>query len=161
MKMSVVYHSKTGNTKKMAEVIAAGMEQVKGVEAKAMSIDAVDEAWLKDSVCVVAGSPTYYASVSGEMKVFLEKLGGYNVAGKLGGAFSTARYVHGGGEIVLQTILDHMLVFGMMTYSGGGSLGKPVIHLGPEAIDGKLEDSQETFTLYGNRMAQKAAQLFG
>ena len=40
-----------------------------------------------ESVCLVAGSPTYYASISGEMKLFLEKLGKYGVAGKLGGAF--------------------------------------------------------------------------
>ena len=33
MKMMVLYHSKTGNTEKMAKVIAEGMERVDGVAA--------------------------------------------------------------------------------------------------------------------------------
>ena len=161
MKMSVVYHSVSGNTRAMAETIVQGMEQVEGVEARAFSIDAVDEDWLRESVCLVAGSPTYYASVSGAMKLFLEKLGKYGAAGKLGGAFATANYIHGGAELAMQTILDHMLVYGMLVYSGGGSQGKPVIHLGPQAVAGRLEETEETFRLYGRRMAAKAAELFG
>ena len=43
MKLSVVYHSKTGNTKEMAEAIVTGMERVAGVAAKAFPIDGVDE----------------------------------------------------------------------------------------------------------------------
>ena len=160
MKMSVIYHTRTGNTKRMAEVIAKGMEKVEGVEAKAFSIDAIDEAWVKESTCIVAGCPTYYASVSGEMKIFLESMGKYGVAGKLGGAFATANYIHGGGELAMQTILDHMMVYGMLAYSAGGSLGKPVIHLGPEAVAGKLEESDDIFLLYGERMAKKASELF-
>lgn len=162
MKMSVVYHSKTGNTKHMAEVIAGGMNRVAGAEARAFSIDAVDEAWVKESRCLVVGAPIYYASETGAVKNWLEgpamKLG---LAGKMGGAFATADYVHGGGELGIRTILDHMLVGGMLTYSGGGAQGKPVIHLGPVAIAGRLEDSNATFEAYGQRMAQKAAELFG
>ncbi len=160
MKASIVYHSVSGNTRKMAQVIAQAMEAVEGVEARAFSLEEVDEAWVKESACVIVGSPTYYASVSGETKLFLEKLGKYGVAGKLGGAFATANYIHGGGELAMQTILDHMLVCGMLVYSAGGSQGNPVIHLGPEAIGGHLEDAEETFTLYGRRMAQKAKELF-
>jgi NAD(P)H dehydrogenase (quinone) len=95
------------------------------------------------------------------MKLFLETLGKYGVAGKLGGAFATANYIHGGAELAMQTILDHMLVYGMLVYSGGGSQGKPVIHLGPQAVAGRLEETEETFRLYGQRMAAKAAELFG
>ncbi|MCI8326438.1 MAG: flavodoxin, partial [Lachnospiraceae bacterium] len=51
-------------------------------------------------------------------------------------------------------------VYGMMTYSGGGSLGKPVIHLGPVALSSRLEESEETFLTYGERMATKATELF-
>ena len=117
MKCSVVYHSKSGNTKAMAEIVADGMRQVEGAEVRVFSIDAVEADWLRESVCLVAGSPTYYASISGEMKLFLETL--------------------------------------------GGSQGKPVIHLGPQAVAGRLEETEETFRLYGQRMAAKAAELFG
>ena len=39
MKMTVLYHSVTGNTKTMAQVIAEGMMTVAGVEAKAFPIE--------------------------------------------------------------------------------------------------------------------------
>ena len=83
------------------------------------------------------------------------------LAGKVGGAFATADYLHGGGDLGIQTILNHMMVLGMLTYSGGGSFGKPVIHLGPVALHGHLEESKELFRLYGQRMATKTVSLFG
>lgn len=161
MKTTVFYYSRSGNTKAMAEVIAEGMQTVDGVEAKAFSIDEVDEAWAAESKCVVLGTPIYLASFAGAVKTWLEGPGGKLMGGKMGGAFATAKYVHGGGELGIQAILDHMLVLGMMTYSGGGAFGHPVIHLGPVAIDGHLEDYNETFKLYGQRMATKAKEIFG
>ena len=53
MKMTVLYHSVTGNTKTMAQVIAEGMMTVAGVEAKAFPIENWDAAWVKESKCVV------------------------------------------------------------------------------------------------------------
>lgn len=162
MKLSVLYHSKTDNTKEMAQEIVKGMETVEGVEARAFSIDAVDESWVKESQGIVVGSPTYLASVSGAVKVFLdERAGKLGLAGKLGGAFATAQYVHGGGDLAIRLILDHLMVLGMLAYSGGGAWGKPVIHLGPVAISGHLEEYRETFRLYGQRMAGQAVKLFG
>lgn len=160
MKMTVLYHSKTGNTKQMAGIIAQGMMSAEGVEAKTFSIDQADEAWIKESSCVVLGTPTYYADVSGTIKVFLESCKKYELPGKLGGAFATAEYVHGGGETAIQTILSHMLVLGMLTFSGGGSYGGPVIHLGPVAIDENLDAYRDTFYIYGQRMARKAVEIF-
>ena len=161
MKMTVLYYSKSGNTEKMANMIAEGMNCVEGAEAKAFSIDAVDLDWAKESRCIVLGTPTYMADVAGVTKTYLESgLRQCEPAGKIGGAFATARYIYGGGEIGLQTILTHMMVSGMLTYSGGGALGMPVIHLGPVAIGDRLEESEETFRIYGQRMAQKAAELF-
>ncbi|HML36480.1 MAG TPA: flavodoxin family protein [Bacillota bacterium] len=160
MKMSVLYYSKSGNTKKMAEVIARGMQSVDGVEARTFPIEQIDETWVKESRCVVLGTPTYYADLAGTVKSFLENCKKYELAGKMGGAFATAEYLHGGGNIAIQTVLTHMMVMGMLTYSGGGAYGKPIIHQGPLAIMGRLEESEETFRLYGQRMASKAAELF-
>jgi len=42
MKRAVLYYSKTGNKKKMAEVIAGGMQAIAGVEANAFPIDFSD-----------------------------------------------------------------------------------------------------------------------
>ncbi|MEA4954197.1 MAG: NAD(P)H-dependent oxidoreductase [Pseudoflavonifractor sp.] len=162
MKLSVIYHSKTGNTKAMAQAIVAGMERVEGVQARAFPIEELDEEWVKESCGVLLGSPTYLASVSGEIKMWLDNCAGkLGLAGKLGGAFATANYVHGGGDLAIRLILDHMMVLGMLTYSGGGAFGKPVIHLGPVAVAAHLEEYQETFMLYGERMAKEASVLFG
>lgn len=162
MKTSVLYYSKTGNTKRMAEIIAEGMALVEGVEAGVYSIDEIDASWVKDSKCVILGTPIYLASVAGSVKTWLDTSAmQYGLAGKIGGAFATADYVHGGGELGIRMILDHMLVLGMLTYSGGGSFGKPVVHLGPVAIKDYSDDSRETFRSYGERMAKKTLEIFG
>ncbi len=157
MKASIIYHSKSGYTEKMAGLIKKGMES-QGLEVKTFSIDAVDEEWTEESKCVIVGTPTYYADLSADMKVFLETLGKYGVAGKLGGAFATARFVYGGGESAISTILHHMLVCGMMVYSSGGT-EKPPIHLGPVAIN-DMEQTEAVFEDYGRRMAQQAKAVF-
>lgn len=41
MKLAVIYHSETENTKQAAEWIADGMNEVSGVEARAFSIEKV------------------------------------------------------------------------------------------------------------------------
>ena len=51
-------------------------------------------------------------------------------------------------------------VVGMLVYSGGGSFGPPVIHLGPAALGGHEAEYEELFRLYGSRMASKALELF-
>ena len=161
MKLTVLYHSVTGNTKQIAEAVAEGMKSIESVESLTFPIEEIDEEWIKESKCVVLGTPIYYASVSGAVKCFLESpCRKYKLAGKLGGAFATANYVHGGGELGIRLILDHMLCHGMLTYSGGVSYENPVIHLGPVAIADRLEESMETFKLYGQRMAIKSTEIF-
>lgn len=161
MKTAVLYYSQTGNTKRMAEVIAKGMQNVEGVEAKAFSLEEADAEWVKESKCIVLGSPIYMASVSGAVKNWLEgSCRKYDLAGKIGGAFATADYIHGGGELGIRLILDHLMVYGMLTYSGGGAYGKPVIHLGPVAIKEQLTECEDTFLQYGQRMATMTMQLF-
>ncbi len=162
MKISILYFSKTGNTKKMAECIAEGMRTAPGVEAKAFPIEAIDEAFIKESKCVVLGTPVYLASMAGQVKTWLDtaalKLG---LAGKIAGAFATEDYLHGGGDLAIQSIISHMMVLGMLAYSGGGAHGKPVIHLGPVAMKDRMDECAETFALYGQRMAGKTAEIFG
>ena len=166
MKLSVIYHSASGNTARMAQVIAEGMRSVPGVEAQAFSVDVVDRDFAKESKCIVVGCPTYVADTSAQLHLWMEQeMGKLGLPGKLGGAFATAQYIHGGGELVIQTVLAHMLTMGMLIYSGGGAKGKPVIHLGPVAIASAgdteaLMAFDDTFRLYGQRMAQEALELF-
>lgn len=76
-----------------------------------------------------------------------------------GGAFATAAFIHGGGDLAIQCVLTHLMVDGMMVYSGGQAWGMPVIHLGPVAIGPDLEGFAELFRTYGQRMARQAANL--
>ena len=91
-----------------------------------------DEDFVRDSRCVILGTPTYFASTAAEVKTWLDtsakKLG---LAGKLGGAFATSNVPQGGPVMAIESILTQLLVKGMLVYSGGTSLGKPNIHLGP------------------------------
>lgn len=163
MKMSVIYHSVTGNTKNMGELIAKGMNSVEGVEAKCFPIEAVDLEFAKDSKCIVFGSPIYAAHITGQMMNYLlMEAGKLNLAGKLVGAYATAQYVHGGAELGIREMLDHSMVMGALVYSGGGSYGKPIIHLGPVGIDNTMDIYQfaENFEVYGRRMAMKACEIF-
>lgn len=159
MKASILYYSKSGNTKNMAEKIMDGMIS-EGIETKTFSITDVDEDWIKESSCIIVGTPTYLADVAAELYAFLESMGKYKPAGKIGGAFATEGYIHGGGNIAIQTILNHMMVYGMLPYSGGGTFGKPVIHLGPVALDKHPDEYNELFITYGKRMAIKTKELF-
>ena len=168
MKLAVIYDSKTGNTKQAAEWIVCGMMAVEGVEAKAFHIDSVDEDFVKESKGVVIGSPSYCAQMTPAMHAWLmDKAEGMGLQGKLGGGFATVQFTHGGGELVIQSILTHELVFGMLAYSSGGEFGSPYIHLGPVGVNSNkeahnaLEYYKDYFTIYGERFAKKAVELFG
>ena len=167
MKLSVIYDSRTGNTKQAAEWIAEGMNGVDGVNARAFGIGEIDEEFVKASAGAVIGCPTYASLMTADMRSWLlEKAGKLGFAGKLGGAFATEQYSHGGAEIVIQSILTNELVFGMLCYSGGASWGKPVIHLGPVGVNGnaephnRMDNYRNNFIIYGERFAKKASELF-
>ena len=168
MKLAVIYDTKTGTTKQAAEWIAEGMQKVSGVEAEAFNIEAVDEEYVKASKGAVIGCPTYAALMTPGMRTWLlESAGKLEMAGKLGGAFATEQYTHGGANLVIQSILTNELVFGMLCYSGGAACGRPVIHIGPVGVNDNMEkfngmeNYKDYFNIYGERFATKAAELFG
>ncbi len=168
MKISVIYDSKTGNTRQAADWIAVGMNKVENVEAKAFLFSEADEDFVKESKGVVIGSPSYAASLTPALHEWiLNSSGDLELAGKMGGAFATQQYTHGGGTVVIQSILTLEMVKGMLCYSSGGAYGQPYIHLGPVGVNSNkeqhnaLEHYKEYFEIYGNRFAQKAVEIFG
>ena len=162
MRLTVIYYSKTGHTKDMAEHIVKGMCSVEGCEARAFATDCIDRDFVADSSAVVVGAPVYAGTACTAIQSWLEsEAGSLGLAGKLGGAFTTAAYVHGGGDLGLLTILQHMMFRGMMTYSGGASCGSPVIHLGPEAINADHDSYGELFEVFGKRFAEQTVKVFG
>ena len=167
MKLSVIFDSKTGNTKQAAEWIAAGMNEVSGIEARSFSIQDVDEAFVIESKGIVIGPPSYAAQMTPDIHSWLltasRKL---EMAGKLGGAFATEQFTHGGGDLVIQSIINHELVAGMLVYSSGGERGLPYIHLGPVAVNGNMEKHnsmdhyKDYFVIFGQRFAEKTKEIF-
>ena len=109
MKIAIVYDFKTGNTRQAADWIAEGMNTVTGIEARTFSINNVDETFVLESKGVVIGSPSYAVLITPDLHAWLltatEQL---QMAGKLGGAFATEQYTHGGGNLVIQSILANM-----------------------------------------------------
>ena len=130
MQAAIIFDSQTGHTATAATYIAEGVMDGTRIEARTFHIDQLDMDYTQSAELIIFGSPTYMASTTGKMKLWLEQNGNkLNLAGKLGGAFATEQYIHGGAETAVQILLTHELVLGMMTYSGGISFGKPVIHI--------------------------------
>ncbi len=167
MKLAVIYDSKTGNTRQAAEWIAEGIEK-EGCSGRAFSIEDVDASYVNEAKGIVIGCPSYAALMTPDMRRWLlESASKLDMAGKLGGAFATEQYTHGGAEMVIQSILTNELVMGMLCYSGGSACGKPVIHMGPVGVNNNVEPHNgmekyaEYFRIFGSRFARKALELFG
>ena len=164
MKFDIIYYSKTCHTKEMGEIIAEGIRK-QGCEARLFSItEDMDAEYINACDGVIFGTPTYLASTCWQIKKWLEEDSRHlKLAGKLAGVYATAHYAQGGGDIAIMTIIGHLLVKGMLVYSGGASYGQPFIHLGPvalDAVEGHYEKSKAMFEIFGERMAQKAKDLF-
>ncbi len=69
----VVYHSGFGHTAKVAQHVAVGIAQVHGVDARLMSVDAIDWEVLDAADALVFGAPTYMGSVSAAFKGFMDQ----------------------------------------------------------------------------------------
>ena len=112
-KLLVVYHSRSGNTAKMAEAVAEGARNG-GAD---VVMKKVDEATVEDLAAadgVVFGAPTYFGTLSAEMKSFIDK--SVRVRGKLeskvGAAFTSSGSLSGGNETTLISIIEAMLIHG-------------------------------------------------
>jgi NAD(P)H dehydrogenase (quinone) len=161
MKTAVLYYSQTGKTKQTAQYIVDGMMSVEDIEAKSFSLENLDMSFIEESKCIVIGTPTYmFDSCTAVHQWMEEPFRKCNMAGKLGGAFATARYIYGGSELAINGILTKMMCAGMLVFSGGFSYGHPIIHIGPVAIDPHIEESADLFRIYGQRMAKKAIDIF-
>jgi multimeric flavodoxin WrbA len=103
----VMYHSGTGNTRKLAELVADGARSVKGTEVKLVAAGELNLAEAAKADGYAIGSPDYFSYVAGEVKAFFDKiLNDGRFTGKPYVGFGT----HGGGGKVLgvlETLADH------------------------------------------------------
>ena len=126
----VIYYSRSGNTKKMAESIVEGMKN-EGLNAVLKDVKDVTAAELLEYQAIIIGSPTYYGTMAADIKKLLDESVQFHgkLEGKVGAAFASSANIAGGNETTILDILNAMLIHGMIIQ--GDPKGD---HYGPVAI---------------------------
>jgi NAD(P)H dehydrogenase (quinone) len=156
MKVVVIYYTRSGNTKKMAEIIH---EEIKnnGLAADIFPVDSIKPKQLLDYDGIIIGSPTYYGTLAGPVKQFLDDSVSFHgkLDGKIGMAFSSSANIAGGNETTILSILQALLIHGMVIQ--GDFKGD---HYGPvaiEKIDKRCEDNCRRMALRFAGLIKKLA----
>ena len=102
----VAYHSETGHTARMAEMVARGVTEA-GAEADLKKVQDVPVAELVDYDGIIVGSPTYYGLMSAPLKQLFDDSVKFHrkLTGKVGGAFTSSANIGGGNETTILSIL--------------------------------------------------------
>lgn len=156
VKVLVVYDSRTGNTEKMAYAVAEGAKQVEKAE---VVIKKVDNATLDDLLnadAIIVGSPTYYGLMSSKIKEFFDKSVEIHgkLEGKVGAAFTSSGGTATGAETTILSIIEAMLVHGMIIQGRAGNK-----HYGAAAVGKPNEKELEICRELGKRTAELALKL--
>jgi len=111
----VIYFSRTGNTKKMAELVAEGIKN-EGLEAVLKEAKDVDSEELLEYDAIAIGSPTYYGTMATQIKGIFDDSVKFHgkLEGKIGASFASSANVGGGNETTVLDILNAMLIHGMI-----------------------------------------------
>ena len=146
----IVYFSKHGHTKQMAQYIKNGASE-EDIEVLCKSVEETDINDLIEANGIIIGSPTYFGSMAAPIKELLDKSIRCHgkLVGKVGGAFSSSAYIGGGNETTILDILHAMLVHGMIL-QGDCSTD----HFGPVAINSPDEICKEKCERFGRRISQ-------
>jgi NAD(P)H dehydrogenase (quinone) len=152
----VIYYSKSGNTKQMADIIAKSMNQV-GLATDCKSIEKIKIADLLAADAIVMGSPVYYGQMAAPlMQLFTDSVVKHgSLTGKVGGAFSSSANIGGGNETTIMGILEAMLIHGMIIQ--GDAQGD---HYGPVSIGRPDERVSGQCQKLGRKIAELTAKLF-
>ncbi len=151
----VIYYSRSGNTKQMAEMIAGAMNDG-GLAADCKSVDKVKVDDLLKYDAIVIGSPTYYGTMAAQVKQLFDdavvKHG--QLEGKVGAAFTSSANVGGGNETTVLSILEAMIISGMVIQ--GDPQGD---HYGPVAIGKPDQRVEKLCGRWGKRIAELTKKL--
>ncbi|AKU21264.1 NAD(P)H:quinone oxidoreductase [Massilia sp. MB5] len=141
----VLFYSRHGSTRKLAELIAQGVESVPGCDARLRTVPAVStvaEATapevpaegapyvelddLQDCAGLALGSPTRFGNMAAAMKYFWDGTSAQWLSGTLAGkpacVFTSTGSLHGGQESTLLSMMIPLLHHGMMI------MGLPYTH---------------------------------
>lgn len=133
----VLYYSRHGATRQMAEAIARGVESVSGIEARLRTVPDISaeceavadvipsdgdlycsEEDLRQCSGLILGSPTRFGTMAAPLKYFLESTSNLWMNGALidkpAAAFTSTASLHGGQEATLLSMMVPLLHHGMI-----------------------------------------------
>lgn len=133
----VLYYSRTGAVRALADHVASGVESVPGMAARVRTVPRVVVATqvavppipeegapfveprdLEECAGLALGSPTRFGAMAAPLKHFIDSLGGEwsrgSLAGKPAAVFTSTSSMHGGQEATLLSMMLPLLHHGML-----------------------------------------------
>lgn len=176
----IVYASSTGNTKRMAEAIAAGARETGHTDVVLRTTDDVRIDDVRRCDAMVLGTPVRHGNADSRLRRFIENdcerlaFSG-KLSDKLGAVFTVGGHMgrYGdGGELAQLALLRPMAAAGMTLVSGPAESRDPMSagpYWGPHARLRMHENGRETLQpemtaiarSHGRRIAQMAHALYG
>lgn len=165
MKAIIIYQSAYGHVKQMADKIQKGLAD-SGI---GVSLSAATEAKAEDILeydAVILGSPVRMGSIGGEMKAFIDKLGGIwlksEAKNKVAGVFTSGAGYNSGTEMTQLALYSTLMELGMVLvgfvndmpgYGRGANQWGPYAQVGSDGKDGPNDDCLTACYEYGKRLA--------
>ncbi len=158
MQVMVLFYSKTGRTRAMAEAIADGVRSTGDVRPVLRTTAEVTEDDFLQSDGVIAGSPVYFGTMATELKSVFDRFIGTRkqMVDKVGAAFASGNHHSGGKETTLLSILQTLLIYGMIVVGDPLESGG---HYGAAAAGEPTEKALQDAKLLGARVAYTVARL--
>jgi len=158
MQVLVMYYSASGNTKKLAEAVARGVNESGDVRCLLKAAEDVTEEHLLGSEGIIAGSPVYYGAMAAQLKTVFDRSVAVRseMENKVGAAFATSGDASGGKETTLLSIIQAMLISGMII------VGDPLNatgHYGTSCVGAPDEKAAENGQKLGKRVAELVKRL--
>ena len=158
MKVVILYYSKGGNTRKLAEAVAEGVGQVDGVEAVLRHTRDVAQADFAAADGLIVGSPVYFGTMAAQLKQVLDDFIGVRkkMENKVGAAFATAGDATGGKETTIFSIIQALMIYGMII------VGDPLAatgHYGTACVGAPDAAALENGKKLGERVARLAGRM--
>jgi NAD(P)H dehydrogenase (quinone) len=158
MQVLILFYSKGGNTRKLAERIAEGVNSVSGVQAFLKTTQEVTKEDFVNSAGVIAGSPTYFGVMAWDLKRIFDEFVGIRrkMENKVGAVFATSGDPSGGKETTMMSIFQCLLIYGMIV------VGDPMDatgHYGVACAGAPDEKISENARKLGRRVAELCKKL--
>jgi NAD(P)H dehydrogenase (quinone) len=157
MQVLVLYYTRSGHTKRLAEEIARGVED-QGAHCLLRQTSEVTKEDFLSSDGIIAGSPVYFGTMASELKVVFDRFVGIRkqMGDKVGAAFATSGDPSGGKETTMLSIIQALLIYGMVV------VGDPLDatgHYGVACTGSPDETTVANARKLGRRVAEVADRL--